>query len=54
MCFTPADVEKHDDMVRLVDEILDLYKRLAAAKSDADRGHLERAGVGSYLQVRPP
>jgi type I restriction-modification system DNA methylase subunit len=39
----PADVEKHDDMVRLVDEMLDLHKRLAAAKSDADRTRLKRA-----------
>jgi hypothetical protein len=36
-------VEKHDDMVRLVDEMLDLHKRLAVAKSDADRTRLERA-----------
>jgi len=39
----PADVEKHDLMIRLVDEMLDLHKRLAAAKSDADRTRLERA-----------
>jgi hypothetical protein len=39
----PADVEKHDRMVQLVDEILDLHKRLAAAKSDADKTRLERA-----------
>jgi hypothetical protein len=30
-------------MVRLVDEIFDLHKRLAAAKNDADRTRLERA-----------
>jgi hypothetical protein len=30
-------------MVRLVDEMLDLHKRLAAAKSDADTTRLERA-----------
>jgi hypothetical protein len=39
----PADVERHDLMVRLVDEMLDLHKRLAVAKSDADRTRLERA-----------
>jgi hypothetical protein len=31
-----------------------LHKRLAAARSDADRTRLARAVVGSYLQVRPP
>jgi adenine-specific DNA-methyltransferase len=39
----PADVEKHDRMVRLVDEMLDLHKRLSGAKSDADLTRLERA-----------
>jgi Alw26I/Eco31I/Esp3I family type II restriction m6 adenine DNA methyltransferase len=39
----PADVKKHDRMVDMVDEMLDLHKRLAAAKSDADRTRLERA-----------
>ncbi len=39
----PADVAKHDRMVELVDEMLGLHKRLAAAKSDADRTRLERA-----------
>jgi type II restriction/modification system DNA methylase subunit YeeA len=30
-------------MVRLVDEMLDLHKRLAAAKNDADKTRLKRA-----------
>ncbi len=38
-----VDVEKHDRMVSMVDEMLDLHKRLAAAKSDSDRTRLERA-----------
>ncbi len=36
-------MEKHDRVVELVDEMLDLHKRLAAARSDADRTRLERA-----------
>ena len=40
---TPADVARHDNMVALVEEMLALHKRLAAAKSDADRTPLERA-----------
>ncbi len=39
----PADGAKHDLMVNLVDEMLDLHKRLNAAKSDADKDLLARA-----------
>ena len=44
-----ADAAKHDRMVELVDEMLDLHRRLAAAWSDADRTRLERAIVGTDL-----
>ncbi len=39
----PADVARHDKMVALVEEMLELHKRLAAAKSDADKQRLQRA-----------
>jgi type II restriction/modification system DNA methylase subunit YeeA len=39
----PADVARHDKMVALVEEMLELHKRLAAAKSDADNQRLQRA-----------
>ena len=39
----PADVARHDKMVALVEEMLALHKRLAAAKSDADKNMLARA-----------
>jgi type I restriction-modification system DNA methylase subunit len=39
----PADVARHEKMVALVEEMLELHKRLAAAKSDADRTPLVRA-----------
>jgi type I restriction-modification system DNA methylase subunit len=38
-----ADVARHDNMVALVEEMLALHKRLAAAKSDADKQRLQRA-----------
>ncbi len=39
----PADVARHDKMVALVEEMLALHKRVAAAKSDADKQRLQRA-----------
>jgi len=38
-----ADRARHDKMVALVEEMLALHKRLAAAKADADKQRLERA-----------
>ncbi len=38
-----ADVKRHDKMVALVEEMLELHKRLAAAKSDADKKRIQRA-----------
>ena len=38
-----ADVARHDKMVALVEEMLELHKRLAAAKSDADKKRIRRA-----------
>ena len=41
----PKSIEQteHNKMVALVEEMLELHKRLAAAKSDADKKRLERA-----------
>ncbi len=39
----PADATRHDKMVALVEEMLELHKRLAAAKTAADKQRLERA-----------
>ena len=38
-----ADVARHDKMVVFVEEMLELHKRLAAAKSDADKKRIQRA-----------
>jgi len=33
----PADVARHDRMVKLVERMLELHKRLASARTSADR-----------------
>jgi hypothetical protein len=38
----PADKVRHDRMVTLVDAMLELHKRLAEARSDADRALIQR------------
>jgi hypothetical protein len=38
----PADKERHDKMVRLVDRMLDLHKQKQATTSDATRTRIER------------
>ena len=38
----PADKSRHDQMVHLVDSMLELHKRLAAAKTDHDKTALQR------------
>jgi hypothetical protein len=44
----PVDAEKRDRKVRLVNEMLDMHERLAAARSDADRTRLERADTARF------
>ncbi len=44
-----AAAAKYNRMIELVDEMLDLHRRLTAAKSDADRTRLERAIVRTDL-----
>ena len=38
----PTDKARHDRMVRLVEQMLDLHKRLAAAESATDREAYQR------------
>jgi hypothetical protein len=38
----PKDVARHDKMVRLVERMLDLHKRLPEAKTKNDRELIER------------
>jgi len=38
----PEDVKKHDKMVKLVDRMLDLHKKLATAKVPAEKTRLQR------------
>jgi hypothetical protein len=47
----PADVARHDKMVALVEEMLELNKRLAAAKSDADKQRLQRAVAATDRKI---
>ncbi len=42
-CSNPTDVARHDKMVALVEEMLELHKRLAAAKAPADKKRIQRA-----------
>jgi hypothetical protein len=46
-----ADVARHDKMVALVEEMLSLHKRLAAAKSDADKQRLQRAVAATDRKI---
>ncbi len=39
---SPSDVAKHDRMVALVEQMLDLHKRLAAAQTPNDKAMLQR------------
>jgi len=49
----PKSIEQtlHDKMVALVEEILELHKRLAAAKSDADKQRLQRAVAATDRKI---
>ena len=38
----PADVARHDRMVKLVEQMLELHKRLAARKSQSDHDLYQR------------
>ncbi len=38
----PADRERHDRMVAMVEEMLVLHRRLAAARTDHEKTNLER------------
>ena len=38
----PVDVKKHDKMVKLVERMLDLHKKLAAAKVPAEKTRIQR------------
>jgi hypothetical protein len=38
----PVDVERHDKMVSLVQQMLDLHQQRDAARTDQDRKHLQR------------
>jgi hypothetical protein len=42
---------RHDKMVALVEEMLELHKRLAAAKSDADKHRLQRAVAATDRKI---
>ncbi len=46
-----ADVARHDKMVALVEEMLELHKRLAAAKSDADKKRIRRAVAATDRKI---
>jgi hypothetical protein len=47
----PADRARHEQMVELVERMLDLHKRLAAAKTPPDRTALQRQVVATDKQI---
>ncbi len=47
----PADVARHDQMVQLVERMLDLHKRLAAAQSPHDKTQLQRQIEATDKQI---
>ena len=47
----PDDVTKHDKMVKLVDRMLDLHKKLAAAKVPAEKTRLQRQITATDNQI---
>jgi hypothetical protein len=47
----PADVARHDRMVALVQRMLDLHKRLAAAKTPNDKTLLQRQISASDAEI---
>jgi hypothetical protein len=38
----PADVERHDKMVSLVQQMLDLHEQRDTTRTDQDRKHIQR------------
>ncbi|MBN1889609.1 MAG: hypothetical protein JW850_16555 [Thermoflexales bacterium] len=48
---SPADVARHDQMVQLVERMLDLHKRLAAAQSPHDKTQLQRQIEATDKQI---
>lgn len=47
----PADKKLHDDMVTLVERMLDLHKRVAAAKTGQEKTVLQRQIEGTDKQI---
>jgi len=47
----PADVARHDQMVELVERMLDLHQRLAAAKTPTEKTLLQRQIVATDRQI---
>lgn len=47
----PADVARHDQMVALVERMLDLHKRLAAAQSPQEKTMLQRQVAATDQQI---
>ncbi len=48
---SPDDVAKHDRMVGLVERMLDLHRRLPAAKTDHEKALLERQVEATDRQI---
>jgi hypothetical protein len=46
-----ADVKRHDRMVSLVQQILDLHEQRAAARTDQDKNHFQRLINATDCQI---
>ena len=48
---SPADAARHDQLVTLVEQMLDLHRRLADARTPADRALLDRAIAATDKEI---